>query len=198
MKRKSLASVKSTLVGGLTFSFVIAVVVWVLQKVGKLATKLAQPAMAMLPESLRGGIVVSLIETALLVLVGVYLAGLIARTSIAQRLIQMVHNSVIGSLPQFSFVRGITESIDDNDDDSVEVVLVPADAGWTLGFIFEASDAPVVAVFVPGAPQWTSGSVVFAERAMIKPAGVDFAEVIRIQKRLGAESDAVVRALTKS
>lgn len=196
MKRKFLASFKSTLVGGLTFSFVIAVVVWVLQKVGKLATKLAQPAMAMLPESLRGGIVVSLIETALLVLVGVYLAGLIARTSIAQRLIQMVHNSVIGSLPQFSFVRGITESIDDNDDDSVEVVLVPADAGWTLGFIFEASDAPVVAVFVPGAPQWTSGSVVFAERAMIKPAGVDFAEVIRIQKRLGAESEAVVRALT--
>ena len=198
MKRKFLASFRSTLVGGLTFSFVLVVIVWVLQKVGKLATKLAQPAMAMLPESLRGGIVVSLIETGLLVLVGVYLAGLIARTSIAQRLIQMVHNSVIGSLPQFSFVRGITESIDDNDEDSVEVVLVPADAGWTLGLIFEASDSPVVAVFVPGAPQWTSGSVVFAERSVIKPAGVNFAEVMRIQKRLGAESGAVVRALTTS
>lgn len=198
MKRKILASFKSTLVSGLAFSFVIAVVVWVLQKVGKLATKLAQPAMTMLPESLRGGIIVSLIETGLLVLVGVYLAGLVARTSIAQRLIQMVQNSVIGSLPQFSFVRGITESIDDSDDDSVKVVLLPADAGWTLGFIFEASDAPVVAVFVPGAPRWTSGSVVFAERKMIKPAGVNFADALRIQKRLGAESGAVVRALIPS
>ena len=196
MKRKFLASFKSTLVGGLTFSFVLVVIVWVLQKVGKLATQVAQPAMAMLPESLRGGIVISLIETGLLVLLGVYLAGLVAKTSIAQRLIQMVHNSVIGSLPQFSFVRGITESIDDNDDDSVEVVLVPADAGWTLGFIFEARDAPVVAVFVPGAPQWTSGSVVFAERSMIKPAGINFADAIRIQKRLGSESGTVVRMLT--
>jgi uncharacterized membrane protein len=198
MKRKILASFKSTLVSGLTFSFVLVVVVWVLQKVGTLATKLAEPAMAMLPESLRGGIVVSLIQTGLLVVVGVYLAGLVARTSIAQRLIHMVHNSVIGSLPQFSFVRGITESIDDNDDDSVEVVLVPADAGWMLGFIFEASDAPFVAVFVPGAPQWTSGSVLFAERKLIKPAGVNFADAIRIKKKLGSESGNVVRRLTAS
>jgi uncharacterized membrane protein len=123
---------------------------------------------------------------------------LLARTTFAQRLIQMVHTSVIGSLPQFSFVRGITESIDDSDEDEVEVVLVPADAGWTLGFIFETSDAPVVPVFVPGAPQWASGSVVFAERAKIKPAGISFADVIKIQKRLGAESGDVVRTLTAS
>jgi uncharacterized membrane protein len=165
MKRKFLASFKSTLVGGLTFSFVLVVIVWGLQKIGNLATKLAEPAMAMLPEDLRGGIVVSLIETVLLVLVGVYLAGLVARTSIAQRLIQMVHNSVIGSLPQF---------------------------------IFDASDAPIVAVFVPGAPQWTSGSVLFAERKKIKPAGVNFADAIRIQKRLGSGSGKVVRTLTAS
>jgi len=50
----------------------------------------------------------------------------------------------------------------------------------------------------PCAPQWASGSVVFAERAKIKPAGISFADVIKIQKRLGAESGDVVRTLTAS
>lgn len=197
-KRKFVASLKTTLVGGLTFSFMIAVVVWVLQKVGSMVTKLAQPAIAMLPDSLKGGVIVSAIETVLMLLIGLYVAGLLARTTFAQRLIQMVHNSVLGSLPQFSFVRGISESIDDSDEeeDQVKVVLVPADAGWTLGFIFEDSGAAIVPVFVPSAPQWSSGSVIFAERANIKPAGISFADVIKIQKRLGAESGDVVRTLT--
>jgi len=196
-KRKFFASLKNTMVGGLSFSLIIAVVVWVLQKVGSMVTKLAQPALAMLPDSLKGGVILSAIETVIMVLVCIYVAGLLARTNFAQRLIQMVHTSVLGSLPQFSFVRGITESIEDSDEeeDQVKVVLVPADVGWTLGFIFEDSGAAIVPVFVPSAPQWATGSVVFAERTKIKPAGISFADVIKIQKRLGAESGEVVRAL---
>jgi uncharacterized membrane protein len=198
MKSKPPRTVRGTLVGGLALLLPFVFVAWLLQKVWDLVTKLAGPATAFLPERLAGSVLVSASATGILLLALVYAAGLLARTPVAQRLIEIVHDSVIGSLPQFSFLRGFTESMDDSDDDAVEVVLVPTAAGWTLGFVFEAGDAPVVGVFVPGAPKWASGSVVFAERAAIRPAGIDFAEAIRIQKHLGADSGDVVRALVRA
>ena len=189
---------RTTLVGGITFLLPIVLIAWLFGKTMDLAGKLAKPAMALLPEALQGGIVVGVLETAAALLIVAFAAGLMARTSLGQRFMAWVENSLIGSLPQFSFVRGIAESVDDADDNHVEVVLVPADAGWALGFVFEPSDAAVVPVFLPGAPQWTSGSVVFAERSTIRPAGIGFPGAIKIMKKLGVGSDKVVAALASS
>jgi uncharacterized membrane protein len=198
MKRPVQGFFRTTLVGGLTFLLPIVLIAWLFQKAMGLAGKFAKPAMALLPESLAGGVIVGALETGVALLIVAFAAGLIARTALGQRFMAWVENSLIGSLPQFSFVRGIADSVDDSDHAHVEVVLVPADAGWALGFIFEASDAAVVPVFLPGAPQWTSGSVVFAERANIRPAGIGFPGAIKIMKKLGVGSDKVVSALARS
>ncbi len=195
MKRPVLGFFRTTLVGGLTFLLPIVLIAWLFQKAMGLAGKLAKPAMALLPESLAGGVFVGALETGVALLIIAFVSGLLARTELGQRFMVWVENSLIGSLPQFSFVRGIAESADDSDNDHVEVVLVPADAGWALGFIFESTDAAVVPVFLPGAPQWTSGSVVFAERTNIRPAGIGFPGAIKIMAKLGVGSDKVVKAL---
>lgn len=197
MKRTFLGFLRTTLVGGLTFLLPIVLIAWLLQKAMILAGKLAQPALALLPESLAGGVVIGAIETSTALLIVAFAAGLMARTEVGQRFMGWVENSLIGSLPQFNFVRGIAESVDDSDHDHVEVVLVPADAGWALGLIFEATDAAVVPVFLPGAPQWTSGSVVFAERSAIRPAGIGFPAAIKIMKKLGVGSGNIVAALAR-
>jgi uncharacterized membrane protein len=195
MKRTFLGFLRTTLVGGITFLLPIVLIAWLFQKAMGLAGILAKPALALLPDSLAGGVVIGAIETSAALLILAFAAGLMARTNLGQRFMAWVENSLIGSLPQFSFVRGIADSVDDSDDNHVEVVLVPADAGWALGFIFEPSDAAFVPVFLPGAPQWTSGSVVFAERANIRPAGIGFPGAIKIMKKLGVGSDKVVAAL---
>jgi uncharacterized membrane protein len=197
MKRTFLGFLRTTLVGGLTFLLPIVLIAWLLQKAMRLAGKLAKPALALLPESLAGGVVIGAIETSVALLIVAFLAGMLSRTELGQRFMQWVENSLIGSLPQFNFVRGIADSIDGAEDPGVEVVLVPADAGWNLGFIFEPGDGVVAAVFLPGAPQWTSGSVVFAERTSIRTAGIGFAQAVKILKKLGVGSGNVVIALAK-
>ena len=196
MKRTFLGFLRTTLVGGLTFLLPIVLIVWLIQKAMGLASKLAKPALALLPESLAGGVVIGAIETSAALLILAFGAGMMARTDLGQHFMAWVENSLIGSLPQFNFVRGIAESIDDSNGSSVEVVLVPADAGWAIGFIFEPGDGRTVAVFLPGAPQWTSGTVVFADRASVRPAGVGFGKAIRIMKKLGVGSADVVKILT--
>lgn len=197
MKRPFMQFLRTTLVGGMTFLLPVVIIAWLFGKAMDLARKLAQPAMALLPKSLVGGVIIGAIETAAAILIIAFVAGLFARTRTGQSFMAWVENSVIGSLPQFNFVRGIADSIDDAHEEAVEVVLVPADAGWALGFIFAQADGPVVPVFLPGAPTWTSGSVVFAERAVIKPAGVAFAQAIGILRKLGVGADDVVTQIAK-
>jgi uncharacterized membrane protein len=123
-------------------------------------------------------------------------AGLFVRTTTGQRMLQWMENSIIGSLPQFNFVRGIAEGVGGAEDKHVEVVLVPTDAGLNFGFIFAETDAHWVPVFIPGAPEWTSGAVAFVERGNMHPSGVGFVEAIKILHKLGVGSDKVIAALS--
>ena len=195
MKRTLLVFLRTTLVGGLTFLLPIVLIGWLFQKAMVLAGQLARPALALLPEKLAGGVVIGAIETSVALLVLAFVAGMMARTGLGQRFMVWLENSLVGSLPQFNFVRGIADSIDGAGASDVQVVLVPADAGWAMGFIFEPGDGDTVTVFLPGAPQWTSGSLVFADRASIRPAGVSFGKAIMILKKLGVGSAAVAESL---
>lgn len=195
--RNTLVFLRKTLFGGLTFLVPIVLIVWILQKAIVLVGKLAQPALNLLPASLTGGIFIGALETSIGLLIIAFIAGLVVRTRFGQRILAWLENGIIGSLPQFNFVRGIAESAGHPDDCEIEVVLVPADAGWALGFIFEPGKGATEAVFLPGAPQWTSGSVVFAARDVIRPAGISFAEAVMVLRKLGSGSTKVAKALEK-
>lgn len=197
MKQSFLRFCRVTLVGGITFLLPIVIMAWLLKKAMQMAAVLAKPALALLPPGLTGGVLINALETLLILLIVAFAAGLMARTGIGQRFMIWVENSLIGSLPQFSFVRGIADEMDGSDDRHVEVVLVPADAGWAIGLVFVFDDQPFVPVFLPGAPQWTSGSVVIAERAKMRPAGISLFEATKIMQRLGQGADGVVKTLAK-
>lgn len=186
---------RATIVGGVVFLMPVFLIAWVLNTGVRLALKLTKPALAVLPDSLAHEQAIGVIMTVAVFVFLSFMAGVFARTNLGQSLFQWIENSIVGSLPQFSFVRSFADSIDGEEHDNVDVVLVPADAGMALGFVFRPEPGPIVAVFLPGAPQWTSGSVVFARREDVVPAGIDFAEAAKILKRLGVGSDAVAKVM---
>lgn len=194
-----LAFIRATFVGGIVFLMPVFLIAWILNTGFKLAMKLTQPALKLLPDSLAHELAVGVTLTISVILGAAFAAGVFARTTYGQSLFAWIENSIVGSLPQFSFVRSFADSIDGEEHDNVDVVLVPADAGLVLGFVFRPEPGPIVPVFLPGAPQWTSGSVVFAKREDVLPAGIDFAEAAKILKRLGVGAGAVmaVMAATK-
>jgi uncharacterized membrane protein len=84
--------------------------------------------------------------------------------------------------------RGLVESFASERGADVEVVLVPTDAGWCLGFVLEKSAGDWWTVFIPGAPQWTSGSISYAHSDQVHPTGMTFAEAVMLMRRCGAGS----------
>ncbi|TFU01087.1 hypothetical protein EUV02_12290 [Polymorphobacter arshaanensis] len=196
-KARSVAQfVRATLVGGVIFLVPVLVIAVLLRHGIKLATKLAAPLLKHMPD-LIGGILVADLVAATLLLLLAFAAGLFARTNPGQSMIQWVENSLIGSLPQFNFVRGVAEGVGGSDDRHVDVVLVPTDAGLNLAFVFEPSDAPWVAVFIPGAPDWRAGGVAFVERANMQPAGIGFIEAIKVLRKLGSGAHKVIATLER-
>jgi uncharacterized membrane protein len=189
------AFLRATIVGGVVFLMPVILIGWILGIGYRIAMKLTEPALTLLPDSLSHELAVGVTLTIAVIVGLAFGAGVFARTRYGQALFQWLENSIVGSLPQFSFVRSFADSIDGENHDNVDVVLVPADAGLALGFVFRPEPGPIVPVYLPGAPQWTSGSLVFARREDVVPAGIDFVEAAKILKRLGVGSAAVQQVM---
>jgi uncharacterized membrane protein len=99
-----------------------------------------------------------------------------------------LENSILGVFPQWRMARGLVESFASERGAEVEVVLVPTDAGWCLGFVLEKAAGDWWTVFIPGAPQWTSGSISYAHSDQVHPTGMGFAEAVMLMRRCGAGS----------
>lgn len=185
--------VRTTLVGGVIFLLPMLLIGVLLRHGLRLAERVAQPVMGLFPERIGDRVAVADVAAVAVLLAVAFAAGIVARTSAGRHVMRWFENSLIGSLPQFNFVRGIAESIGETQ--TIEVVLVPTDAGWNLAFVVEPSPGPWVAVFVPGAPEWTSGAVVWAHIDNIRPADVSFAHAVLVLRKLGAGSASIAAAL---
>jgi uncharacterized membrane protein len=185
---------RTTLVGGVIFLLPLLLVVFIIQQGYRLTLQLAKPLAQLLPDKIVSQVEAPALVAALALLIVTFAAGLFAQTRMGKRTIRWVQNSLIGTLPQFSFARGIAESID-GDYRDVEVVLVPTDAGLCFGFIFNASSEPWIPVFIPGAPEWTSGSLAFVQTEAIRQTNVTFLDAVMILKGLGEDANKVTAGL---
>jgi uncharacterized membrane protein len=195
MTRTILAFIRTTIVGGVMLLLPILLALFVLQHGLKLAVKLSAPAARMLPDSMFGGVAAGTAAAIFMLFSFAFIFGLFARTGVGQRVFSWLENSIIGSLPQFNFARGIADTVEGSDQGSIEVVLLPTDAGMTIGLMFERQAGPWFTVFIPSAPQWTTGSVVYAKSSDIVPLDISFAKAIRIQRKLGGGSESVLKSL---
>jgi len=189
---------KTTLLGGLIFLLPIVLIVFLLAKALGLAKRLAQPVVdAAGVESVGGVATGTLISLAALVLLS-FAAGLVARTRLGQSTFSRMENSFLSLFPQWRMARGLIESFDTGSRSEMDVVLVPTDAGWCLGFALEKPEGDWWKIFIPGSPQWTSGALAFAHSDQVRPSGLTAAQAIMLLRRCGvgtAATGVVVAAL---
>lgn len=181
----ALQMIRATVTGGVLFLLPIIVLIFFLGKGLEIARRLSNPVVSAIGIETVGGVALGTIVAILMLALVAFLAGLLARTKPGHATLTFFENSVMSMLPQFRMARGLAQSMDAQHQQDVQVVLVPTDAGWTLGFVLEPPDGEWWSVFVPGAPQWTSGSLVFAHADDVKPAGISFAQAIMLTRRCG-------------
>ena len=185
---KRFEAIRTTVAGGMLFLLPLILIVILLSKGLQVAERLAQPVVNAIGVKTVGGVALgTLIAIAAMVLLS-FLAGLLARTRLGQATYSKLESSILGSLPQWRLARGFVQSFNSEKSSDIEVVLVPTDAGWCLGFVLEKPAGDWWPVFIPGAPQWTSGSVSYARSEQVHHTGLSAAEAILLMRRCGVGS----------
>ncbi len=179
--------VRTTIVGGLFFLAPIVVLIVILAKAFDYAKKILNAVFGHIPAAsdLSAGAATAL-AIALIALVCL-LAGLLAHTGIAQRLVNLLESSLLSKIPGYDYLKqesasalGVAEIAE------LPVVFVPMEGGWQLGVQTGALSGGLVSIFVPGAPNPHSGSVFFFSKDIVRPAGVKLAVALNCLRRCGA------------
>jgi uncharacterized membrane protein len=190
---KTLAQfVRTTIVGGLFFLAPIVVLIVILAKAFDFAKKSLNAVLVHIPAaselSAGAATVLSITIIALVCL----LAGLVANTVTAQRLVNVLESSLLSKIPGYDYLKqesasvlGVAEIAE------LPVVFVPMEGGWQIGVQTEALSDGMVSIFVPGAPNPHSGSVFFFSRDTVRPAGIKLAVALNCLRRCGAGASAL-------
>ncbi len=184
--------VRTTIVGGLFFLAPIVVLIVILAKALDFAKKSLNAVFVHIPAAseLSAGAATALSIT--IVAFVCLLAGLVAHTVIAQRLVNLLESSLLSKIPGYDYLKqesasalGVAEIAE------LPVVFVPMEGGWPLGVQTEALSGGLVSIFVPGAPNPHSGSVFFFSTDNVRPAGIKLAVALNCLRRCGAGASAL-------
>ena len=188
---------KATFIGGLLFLLPIVLIVFLLGEALGFAQRLSQPVVEAAGVDHFAGVAAGTIVAILALVLLSFTAGLVARTRFGQFALDRLEGSLLSLFPQWRMARGMIESLEGGSGQELEVVMVPADAGWCLAFVLEKPEGEWWTVFVPGAPHCTSGAVAFAHVDQVRPSGLTPGQAVLMMRRCGAGS-ARIRALLAS
>ena len=184
--------VRTTILGGVIFLAPIVVLIVILAKAFDFAKKGLNAGLVHFPAASELSAGAATVLSVTIVALVCLLAGLVAHTVIAERLVNLLESSLLSKIPGYDYLKqesasalGVAEIAEH------PVVFVPMEGGWQLGVQTEALSNGLVSIFVPGAPNPHSGSVFFFSTDIVRPAGIKLAAGLNCLRRCGAGASAL-------
>ena len=182
--------IKTTIIGGLIFLVPIIIVVAILGKAFELMIKVAKPLSEWIPLDSIGGVALANILAVLAILLCCLIAGIIAKGDTAKHILKSVESKLLVAIPGYTFVKGVTDSLDSSEEAAKAFVPVIAkfDDNAQIGFEIERAERGNVVVYLPGSPNPWSGSVVYLKEDRVERLDMNVPDVIKNIRHLGRGS----------
>jgi uncharacterized membrane protein len=179
--------VKTTVLGGLIFLLPLAVLGYVLGKIIATAEKLAEPLSDKLPVSSVAGVSATIIVAVVGLFLVSFLAGLFARTRIAQNTVKQLENRVLSRVPAYGLIKSLgTDIISPEQEAARRVVLVRFDDSWQLGVkAADAGEESHTVVFLPDSPTAHTGTVVIVESSRVQVTDIPLHKAMTVMSVRG-------------
>ena len=119
-----------------------------------------------------------------------FLAGVIARWSIGQKLSRFMEKNLIILFPRYAIYREQLKGSIGGEHNKPELipVLVRFDDVTRLAFEAERTEGSLVSIFLPGSPDPWTGNVIFMSPDRVERLDIPFSEALGICERMGRES----------
>ncbi len=185
--RNVLAFVKTMILGGLLFLFPLVIVTAVVGKAFRLMLSVTEPLDDVIPaDSVADVAVINLVAIAAL-LVGCFVAGLVAQSKIGRRVYRAADTNLEGIIPGYAALKARLGSAVGSEErrKAFKTVFVRFDDQSQIAFEVERLADGRVTVFLPGAPDPWSGSVLVVDADRVTPLDLEILPVSRTFKNLG-------------
>ncbi|MEZ5462893.1 DUF502 domain-containing protein [Dokdonella sp.] len=184
---------RTTIIGGLLFLVPVVLLIVILEKGFVIARRLIKPVVTHLPDVPMFGVPGDTIVAILCLVVLSIIAGIIARTSGAQRLVGWIETVILSRMPGYTMYRGMvgdmTQGMSSLERSSTaHAVLVRIEDAWQIGFVTDTLKNGDLAVFVPGAPSPLSGSLFFMPKDRVRESGLTVQDATAMLRRIGIGS----------
>ena len=158
--------IKTTIIGGVVFLVPVGIIVLVIVQVGEVMLIVAEPMADLVEVESIGGIAVANLIAAVILIAICFLAGLLARTGPAKRMVRSLETKVLQGIPGYSLLKGFTNSFSQDKTAQMKPVLVSRGYTSRIGLEVERTADDRVVVYFPGSPNAWSGviEIVAAER----------------------------------
>lgn len=186
--------IKTTFLGGILFLVPLVVLLIVLEKGYGIVQKTTLPLVSALPKVSVLGLAIQELVGLLIIILICLVAGLLARTAAAEKLVQKLEEGILSFVPGYSFMKSLNENIlglESKDD--LKVILVPTDAGLQFAFLIEQISDEKSTVFIPDAPNPWSGSVVFVDKKDITEIDITQKQALACIRKLGYGSEELLK-----
>jgi uncharacterized membrane protein len=188
-----MSRIKSTIIAGIVFLVPFLIITLLLGKVFDIMLLIADPIGDMVtPDGVADFVVTNLLAV-LLVLVICLLAGLLAKSTMMQRLFASLDRRLTLLIPGYAFFRSAFRDLDPQATAGLKPVVVRLNDMRQLGFGVEADDENDCIVFFPLAPEPRSGTVAIVEKSRVTELDTGFIDVVDILNRLGTGGAAVLQ-----
>lgn len=192
--KQSLGFLKTTALGGVIFLLPLIVIGTLLGQVVQIILGVANALSKALPINSPGAWSLLVLLAIAVVLVACFVAGLVARWTLGQRLTAWIEKNLTLFFPRYVIVKArMAGSIGGAHAKSeLKPVLVRFDEISRMAFEVERAQSGLVTIFLPGSPDPWAGTVAFIEENRVQPLPVEFADALASFERLGYGSAKLV------
>ena len=179
---------KTTIVGGLLFLVPVVAVVLIIGKALSFMEAVAEPVAEVLPIDSVGGVAIVNVVAAVIILLISFLAGLLARTKLAQKFASTIENAVLQKIPGYTLVKGVTNKLTSPDTEGIHSVLVSLGHSSRISIEIERISKNRVVVYIPSSPNPWTGEVHVVNADQVERLDCPITTVIEHVEQLGGGS----------
>ncbi len=186
---------RTALIGAVVYILPIAAGVFLLSKIIKVVRLLTAPITKLIPAESVIGVRMETLVALVVLIVFCFLLGLIARGPRRPGFFEALDERML-IIPGYLLLRSWAKSLADLDGgNNAQVVFIKDNDAYRIAFLMETLDNGLHAVFVPLSPSVFSGYVHYLPEEHIKRTSISFRNAVRILRRTGVGSKAILKGV---
>jgi len=186
--------IMTTVIGGLFFLVPLMFLIFILGKAVGFMMVIAKPLADWLPVDTVGGVALANLLAILAVIVVCFIAGLIARHSMASGFVKALESKVLAKIPGYAMIKGIKSGFDSSETAGMKPVALKLGTAERIALEIEKLPDGRSMVYIPSAPSVWSGVTQILPADQITYIDVPITKVIELTEKFGYGVDELLQS----